>query len=187
MGRKQTLLGVFLKKACNGVVQERGSSRGPGETREWADFWLTQLWTLINSLVFLLGPVNTLARSWKLPGTIFGGWQPGPGPVCVCVLGLLGLETLLGKYTPGTKPLCVSSTFWKSPCLWICLELLGSKLPTHRVGGDGGSGEELAGVTVVCNFEFRGKETCSARDQTVSSARPHSTTSAVWCCFKRSF
>lgn len=85
MGRKQTLLGVFLKKACNGVVQEWGSSRGPAEMREWADFWLTQLWTLINSLVFLLGPVNTLARSWRLPGTIFRGWQPGPGPVCVCV------------------------------------------------------------------------------------------------------
>lgn len=38
---------------------------------------------------------------------------------------------------------------------------------------------------VILNLE--GKKTCGARDQTVSSARPHSTTSAVWCCFKRSF
>lgn len=42
----------------------------------------------------------------------------------MCLLGLLGLEALLGKYTPGTKSPCLKDS--------VPAELMGGKLPINK-------------------------------------------------------
>lgn len=86
---------------------------------------------LLTAWSFFLGACQHSSLQLKVAGNHFW-WLAGWPRASVGLLGLLGLESFLGKFTPGTKSPCLKDS--------MPVELMGGKLPINEAGWRWGRG-----------------------------------------------
>lgn len=84
---------------------------------------------LLTAWSFFSGACQHSSQQLKVAGNHLW-WLAGWLGASECLLGLLGLEALLGKYTPGTKSPCLKDS--------MPVELMGGELPIKEAGWGGG-------------------------------------------------